>query len=135
MTDQESVPESLAEPVATYRMPVAVRLAQVLALGLAAIGLGCTGAAGWLSGSHAALITGLSFVASWLLGLVALAFGAEGGSIRIAAVLLAVLNAVWTVPSILIGRPPGWLGPVVSVLVTGLLLRRSARDWFEPGRR
>ncbi|PPJ22729.1 hypothetical protein C5E41_26095 [Nocardia nova] len=112
-------------------MPFTVRAAQVLALGLAVVGVGCTVTAGWLSGSHIALITGLSFVASWILGAVALAFGAVGASIRISAVLLAVLNALWTVPSIVVGRPPGWLGPVVSVLVAGLLLRRSARDWFE----
>ena len=71
-------------------------------------------------------------MASWLLGLVALTFGAEGDGIRVAAVLLAVLNALWTVPSIILGHPPGWLGPVVSILVIGLLLRRSARNWFEP---
>ena len=115
-----------------YRMPFAVRAAQVLAVGLAVIGLGCAVAAGWLSGSHEALVTGASFVASWLLGLVALTFGAEGGGIRVTAVLLAILNALWTVPSIIVGRPPGWLGPAVSILVVGLLLRRSARDWFEP---
>lgn len=114
------------------RMPFTVRAAQVLALGLAVVGVGCTVTAGWVSGWHVALITGLSFVASWILGAVALAFGAVGASIRISAVLLAVLNALWTVPSIVVGRPPGWLGPVVSVLVAGLLLRRSARDWFEP---
>ncbi|MCC3317600.1 hypothetical protein [Nocardia africana] len=132
----ESAPDPVAAPpaddVSVYRMPFPVRAAQVLALGLAAVGVGCTVTAGWLSGSHVALITGLSFVASWVLGAVALAFGAVGASIRIAAVLLAVLNALWTVPSIVVGRPPGWLGPVVSVLVAGLLLRRSARDWFEP---
>jgi len=132
----ESAPAPAAAPpaddVSVYRMPFAVRAAQVLALGLAAVGIGCTVTAGWLSGSHVALITGLSFIASWVLGAVALAFGAVGASIRIGAVLLAVLNALWTVPSIVVGRPPGWLGPVVSVLVVGLLLRRSARDWFEP---
>ncbi|WP_227979466.1 hypothetical protein [Nocardia spumae] len=115
-----------------YRMPFAVRAAQVLAVGLAVVGAGCAATSWWLSGPHAAMITGASFVASWLLGVVALAFGAEGGGIRITAVLLAVLNALWTVPSILVGRPPGWVGPVVSVLVIGLLLRRSAREWFEP---
>ncbi|WP_063002150.1 hypothetical protein [Nocardia mikamii] len=136
--DRESVPASEAgaappaDDVAIDRMPFAVRAAQVLALGLAVVGIGCTVTAGWLSGSHVALITGLSFIASWVLGAVALAFGAVGASIRIGAVLLAVLNALWTVPSIVVGRPPGWLGPVVSVLVVGLLLRRSARDWFEP---
>ncbi|MFF0457347.1 hypothetical protein [Nocardia africana] len=131
----ESAPDPVAAPAddgSVYRMPFTVRAAQVLALGLAVVGVGCTLTAGWLSGSHVALITGLSFVASWILGAVALAFGAVGASIRIAAVLLAVLNALWTVPSIVVGRPPGWLGPVVSVLVAGLLLRRSARDWFEP---
>ncbi|MGW0358369.1 hypothetical protein ACWDXV_29610 [Nocardia nova] len=121
-----------ADDVPTPRMPFTVRAAQVLALGLAVVGVGCTVTAGWVSGWHVALITGLSFVASWILGAVALAFGAVGASIRISAVLLAVLNALWTVPSIVVGRPPGWLGPVVSVLVAGLLLRRSARDWFEP---
>ncbi|MBF5002234.1 hypothetical protein IRT45_34520 [Nocardia sp. BSTN01] len=121
-----------ADDVAICRMPFTVRAAQVLALGLALVGIGCTVTAGWLSGSHVALITGLSFIASWALGAVALAFGAVGASIRIGAVLLAILNALWTVPSIVVGRPPGWLGPVVSVLVAGLLLRRSARDWFEP---
>ncbi|NKY46618.1 hypothetical protein [Nocardia cerradoensis] len=132
----ESAPEPVATSpageVAIARMPFPVRAAQVLALGLAAVGIGCTVTAGWLSGSHVALITGLSFIVSWLLGAIALAFGAVGASIRIGAVLLAILNALWTVPSIVVGRPPGWLGPVVSVLVAGLLLRRSARDWFEP---
>ncbi len=124
--------DAVPEDGQAYRMPFTVRAAQVLAVGLAIIGLGCAIAAGWLSGSHAALVTGASFVAGWLLGLVALTFGAEGGGIRVSAVLLAVLNALWTVPSILIGRPPGWLGPAVSILVIGLLLQRSARDWFEP---
>ncbi|AHH21861.1 putative membrane protein [Nocardia nova SH22a] len=116
----------------TYRMPFTVRAAQVLAVGLAAIGLGCAVSAWWLSGFHAALVTGASFVASWLLGLVALTFGAEGDRIRATAVLLAILNGLWTVPSIILGRPPGWLGPAVSIVVIGLLLPRSARDWFEP---
>ncbi|MEV5652998.1 hypothetical protein AB0L57_32505 [Nocardia sp. NPDC052254] len=126
--DAEAVPDTGK----AYRMPFPVRAAQVLAVGLAVIGLGCVIGAGWLSGSHAALVTGSSFVASWLLGLVALTFGAEGGGIRVAAVLLAILNGLWTVPSIIVGRPPGWLGPAVSILVIGLLLRRSAHDWFEP---
>lgn len=121
-----------AEQSAAERMPIGVRAAQVLAVGLAVIGVGCVLGAWWLFGGHAALVTAPSFVASWLLGAVALAFGAEGGGIRSTAIVLAALNVLWTIPSIVVGRPPGWLGPVLSVLIAGLLLRRSARDWFEP---
>ncbi|MEU6565117.1 hypothetical protein [Nocardia nova] len=131
-SDSTSDPDATPDADHTYRMPFTVRAAQVLAIGLAAIGLGCAISAWWLSGFHAALVTGASFVASWLLGLVALTFGAEGDRIRVTAVLLAILNGFWTVPSIIVGRPPGWLGPAVSILVIGLLLPRSARDWFEP---
>lgn len=137
MTQPEPEFEPRPDPAAaaqSARMPVVVRAAQVLSVGLAVIGAGCVAGAWWLSGSHAGLITGASFVASWLLGLVGLTFGAEGGGIRIAAIWLAVLNGLWTVPSIVVGRPPGWLGPVVSVLIVGLLMVRPARDWFEPWR-
>ncbi|WP_156959509.1 hypothetical protein [Nocardia sp. BMG51109] len=118
---------------ADWTMPGSVRTAQVVALGMALIGLVCTGAAGWLSGGRAALITSLSFIPTWLLGLTALGFGAVGAGIRVGAILLAGLAMLWTVPSIAIGRPPGWLGPVGSVIVIVLLFRRAARDWFEPG--
>ncbi|WP_280361111.1 hypothetical protein [Nocardia wallacei] len=126
--------EAGGEPASeTYRMPASVRVAQVVAVGMAAIGLVCTGAAGWLLGGRSALITSLSFVPTWLLGLTALAFGAAvGGGIRIGAIFLAGLNMLWTVPSISGGHPPGWLGPLSSVVVIVLLFRRAARDWFEP---
>ncbi|MCM6774785.1 hypothetical protein NDR87_25425 [Nocardia sp. CDC159] len=117
----------------TQRMPAPVRAAQLLALAMAALGIACTASAGWLLGSRLALITALGFVPSWLLGLLALAFGAVGESIRVGAVLLSGLNMLWTVPAITAGHPPGWLGPAASVIVIVLLFRPSARRWFEPG--
>ncbi|GAB2731126.1 hypothetical protein [Nocardia thraciensis] len=116
-----------------YRMPGAVRAAQLVALGMAAVGLICTASAAWLFGGRSAMITSLSFVPTWLLGLTALGFGAVGGGIRVGAILLAVLNMLWTVPSITAGHPPGWLGPASSIVVIALLFRRAARDWFDPG--
>ncbi|MBB5914315.1 hypothetical protein BJY24_003182 [Nocardia transvalensis] len=116
---------------AACKMPASVRAAQVVALSMALVGLVCTGAAGWLFGGRSALITSLSFVPSWLLGLTALGFGAVGAGIRIGSILLAGLNMLWTIPSIAAGHPPGWLGPASSVIVIVLLFRRAARDWFE----
>ncbi|WP_157117357.1 hypothetical protein [Nocardia vaccinii] len=112
------------------RMPVTVRVARVVACGMAVIGLVCVASAGWLFGARSAGITALFFVPSWLLGSLALAFGAVGGGIRVTAVLLAVLNMLWTVPSIPAGRPPGWLGPASAILLVVLLFRPSARAWF-----
>jgi|GEM_PF-4514142 len=117
-------------PRVDYRMPGTVRAAQVLALAMAAVGLVCTASAGWLFGMRSAALTALFFVPSWLLGLLALAFGAVGGSIRITAVLLAALDMLWTVPAIPAGHPPGWLGPLSAIVIVLLLFRRSARDWF-----
>jgi hypothetical protein len=119
-------------PAAAPRMPIAVRTAQVIALAMAIVGLVCAASAGWLFGARSAALTALFFVPSWLLGLVALGFGAVGSSIRITAVLLATLNMLWTVPSVPVGHPPGWLGPVSAILIVLLLFRRSARDWFSP---
>ncbi|WP_067568617.1 hypothetical protein [Nocardia acidivorans] len=116
----------------TYRMPQAVRAAQVIAVLLALIGLLCTLSSGWLLGSRSAIQTAVPFVPGWLLGLVALTFQSEGQSVRIGAILLAVLNMLWTVPSITDGHPPGPLGPVASLVMIVLLFRREARDWFEP---
>ncbi|WP_459962767.1 hypothetical protein [Nocardia sp. IFM 10818] len=116
----------------SYRMPRVVRVAQLFAVGLALIGVVCAASAGWLLGSKSAMMTALPFLPAWLLGLVALTFNAEGQSVRIGAILLAVLNMLWTVPSITDGRPPGPLGPLVSLVVIVLLFRREARDWFEP---
>ncbi|WP_330184560.1 hypothetical protein OHB26_13760 [Nocardia sp. NBC_01503] len=116
----------------TYRMPRAVRAAQVIAVLLALIGLLCTASSGWLLGSRSAIQTAVPFIPGWLLGLVALTFNSEGQSVRIGAILLAVLNMLWTVPSITDGHPPGPLGPIASLVVIVLLFRREARDWFEP---
>ncbi|MEC3951445.1 hypothetical protein VMT65_00220 [Nocardia sp. CDC153] len=115
-----------------YRMPRAVRAAQVLALGLAGLGVMCVASSGWLLGTRAAIQTGIPFVAAFLLGLVALTFNSEGQSVRIAAILVAAMNMVWTVPSITEWQPPGPLGPLVSLAVIVLLFRKEARDWFEP---
>ncbi len=120
----------MADSSARYRMPLSVRAAQVVALAMALIGLACTASAGWLFGLHSAGFTALYFIPSWLLGLLALAFGAVGGSIRITAVLLSGLDMLWTVPSIATGHPPGWLGPVSAVVLVVLLFRRSAGHWF-----
>ena len=117
-------------PMPAPRMPIAVRAAQVVALAMAAVGLVCMASAGWLFGARSAALTALFFVPSWLLGLVALGFGAVGSSIRITAVLLAALDMLWTVPSIPVGHPPGWLGPVSAIVIVLLLFRRSSRDWF-----
>ncbi len=116
----------------SYRMPRVVRAAQVLALGLAVLGLTCVAASGWLLGAKAAIGTGVPFIPAFLLGLVALTFNSEGQSVRIGAILVAVMNMLWTVPSITEGRPPGPLGPLISLVVIVLLFRREARDWFEP---
>ncbi|MFI5781659.1 hypothetical protein [Nocardia sp. NPDC051570] len=116
-----------------HRMPGPVRAAQLIALGMAALGIACTASAAWLFGTRLAMITAVAFVPSWLLGVLALAFGAVGNTLRIAAILLAGLAMVWTVPAITAGRPPGWLGPIASLIVIVLLFRRSARRWFEPG--
>lgn len=117
-------------PAAAPRMPIAVRAAQVVALAMAVIGLACVASAGWLFGARLAVLTAVFFVPSWLLGLVALAFGAVGSSIRVTAVLLAALDMLWTVPAIATGHPPGWLGPISAIVIVLLLFRRSARDWF-----
>lgn len=115
-----------------YRMPRSVRAAQVIVLGFAAVGIVCTASSGWLLGTHAALMTALPFAPGFLLGLVALTFNSEGQAVRISSILLAALNMLWTVPSITDGRPPGPLGIIASLAVIMLLLRRDARDWFEP---
>lgn len=115
-----------------YRMPRAVRAAQLLALGLALLGIACTASSGWLLGTRPALATAIPFVPGLLLGLVALTFNSEGQSVRIGAILVAAMNMLWTVPSVTDGRPPGPLGPIVSLAVIVLLFRREARDWFEP---
>ncbi|WP_157121057.1 hypothetical protein [Nocardia miyunensis] len=115
---------------AAERMPGTVRVARALAWGMAIVGLVCVASAGWLFGARSAGITAVFFVPSWLLGLLALAFGAVGDGIRVTAVLLAALNMLWTVPSIPTGRPPGWLGPVSAIVLIVLLFRRSARAWF-----
>ncbi|WP_157555213.1 hypothetical protein [Nocardia crassostreae] len=115
-----------------FRMPRAVRVAQVFAVGLALVGVVCVASAGWLLGSRSALMTAVPFLPAWLLGLVASTFNAEGQSVRIGAILLAGLNMLWTVPSITDGRPPGPLGTIVSLVVIVALFRREARDWFEP---
>ncbi|MQY18157.1 hypothetical protein [Nocardia macrotermitis] len=113
-----------------FSMPGTVRVARVVAWGMAVIGLVCVASAGWLFGARSAGITAVYFVPSWLLGLLAFAFGAVGDGIRICAVLLAVLNMLWTVPSIPAGHPPGWLGPLSAIVLVVLLFRRSARAWF-----
>ncbi|MGV9679599.1 hypothetical protein ACWDSJ_30340 [Nocardia sp. NPDC003482] len=119
--------------VGAQRMPGPVRVAQLVALGMAGMGIVCTASAGWLLGGRLAFVTGLAFVPAWLLGGLALAFGAEGDSIRVAAILLSGLNMLWTIPSITAGHPPGWLGPAASLVMIVLLFRRSSRRWFEPG--
>lgn len=111
-------------------MPKAVRAAQTLALGSAAIGLVCVASSGWLLGASAALATAIPFVPSWLLGLIALAFHSVGQSVRIGGILAAAVNMLWTVPSITDGRPPGPLGPLISLAVIMLLFQREAHDWF-----
>lgn len=113
-------------------MPRAVRAAQIIAVGQAVLGILCTASSGWLLGTKAAIATGVPFLAAWLLGLVALTFNSEGQSVRIGGILLAAMNMLWTVPSITDGRPPGPIGPIVSLVVIVLLFRREARDWFEP---
>ncbi|MGW2659852.1 hypothetical protein ACWCW7_02740 [Nocardia tengchongensis] len=113
-------------------MPRLVRAAQVLALGMGGLGLASVASSGWLLGTRAAIATAVPFVPALLLALIALTFNSEGQSIRIGAILVAVLNMLWTVPSIIDGRPPGPLGPLVSLAVIVLLFRREARDWFEP---
>lgn len=113
-------------------MPRVVRAAQILAVGLAVVGLVCAASSGWLLGSSAAIRTAIPFIPAWLLGLVALTFNSEGQSVRIGAILLAALNMLWTVPSITEGHPPGPLGSIVSLAVIVLLFRGEARDWFEP---
>lgn len=112
-------------------MPRVVRAAQVLAVGMGVLGVMCVAASGWLLGSKAAIATGVPFVPALLLGLLGSTFNSEGQAIRVGAILVAVLNMFWTVPSILDGRPPGPLGPLVSLVVIVLLFRREARDWFE----
>ncbi|MFF2557890.1 hypothetical protein ACFVUS_43325 [Nocardia sp. NPDC058058] len=116
----------------TYRMPRAVRAAQFIAVLMALVGILCTASSGWLLGSSSAIQTAIPFIPAWLLGLVALTFQSEGQSVRIGAILLAVLNMLWTVPSITDGHPPGPLGPITSLVLIVLLFRREARDWFEP---
>ncbi|UGT39333.1 hypothetical protein LTV02_25060 [Nocardia yamanashiensis] len=113
-------------------MPRTVRAAQLVAVGLALVGVVCTASSGWLLGTEAAIWTAVPFVPAWLLGLVALTFNSVGQSIRIGAILLAAMNMLWTVPSITDGHPPGPLGPIVSLIVIVLLFRAEARDWFEP---
>ncbi|QIS23121.1 hypothetical protein [Nocardia terpenica] len=121
-----------ADPFDAYRMPTAVRAARWIALSTAGVGIVCTAAAGWLFGARSALMIALSFVPNWLLGVVALAFGAVGDGIRVGAVLLAALSMLWTVPSIMLGHPPGWLGPAGALAMIVLLFRPSARAWFVP---
>ncbi|MRH87212.1 hypothetical protein GFY24_07005 [Nocardia sp. SYP-A9097] len=132
MSDLRVPPEQGPGVDDTYRMPRAVRAAQVIAVLLALIGLVCTASSGWLLGSRSAIQTAVPFVPAWLLGLVALTFHSVGQSVRIGAILLAVLNMLWTVPSITDGHPPGPLGPIASLVVIVLLFRRESRDWFEP---
>ncbi|WP_306363171.1 hypothetical protein [Nocardia sp. CC227C] len=132
MSEQWFPAEYSAATEYEYRMPRSVRAAQVIVLGFAAVGVVCTAASGWLLGTSAAVTTALPFVPGFLMGLVGLTFNSEGQSVRIAAILLAVLNMLWTVPSITDGRPPGPLGIVASLAVIVLLFRREARDWFEP---
>ncbi|MFJ4653087.1 hypothetical protein ACIP5Y_17630 [Nocardia sp. NPDC088792] len=115
-----------------YRMPRVVRAAQLVAVLLALMGILCTASSGWLLGAKPALLTAVPFVPAWLLGLVALTFNSEGQAVRIGAILIAVLNMVWTVPAITDGRPPGPLAPIASLVIIVLLFRREARDWFEP---
>ncbi|BAW03751.1 conserved hypothetical protein [Nocardia seriolae] len=109
-----------------------MRAAQVLALGLAGLGIACVASSGWLLGARAAIPTVVPFVPAFVLGLIALTFNSEGQGVRIGAILVAVMNMLWTVPSITEGRPPGPLGPLVSLAVIVLLFRKEARDWFEP---
>lgn len=125
-------PDPGLEMADAYRMPRVVRAAQVIAVLLAVIGVVCTATSGWLLGTPAAIDTAVPFIPAWLLGLVALTFNSIGQSVRIGGILLAALNMLWTVPSITEGRPPGPLGPLVSLAVIVLLFRREARDWFEP---
>ncbi|MFE3192246.1 hypothetical protein ACFXHA_24770 [Nocardia sp. NPDC059240] len=115
-----------------YRMPRVVRAAQLLALGMAGLGVICVASQGWLLGARSAIPTAVPFIPAFLLGLVALTFNSEGQMVRIGAILVAAMNMLWTVPSITEGRPPGPLGPLVSLAVIVLLFRREARDWFEP---
>lgn len=124
-------PDPGLEMADAYRMPRVVRAAQVIAVLLAVIGVVCTATSGWLLGTPAAIDTAVPFIPAWLLGLVALTFNSIGQSVRIGGILLAALNMLWTVPSITEGRPPGPLGPLVSLAVIVLLFRREARDWFE----
>ncbi|MEV6774281.1 hypothetical protein AB0N05_37165 [Nocardia sp. NPDC051030] len=116
----------------TYRMPRAVRAAQLIAVLMTLVGALCTASSGWLLGGRAAIMTAVPLLPSFMLGLVALTFQSVGQSVRIGAILLAALNMLWTVPSITDGHPPGPLGPISSLAVIVLLFRREARDWFEP---
>ncbi|WP_157574335.1 hypothetical protein [Nocardia jejuensis] len=116
----------------SYRMPRAVRAAQIVAVLMAVIGALCVASSGWLLGGRSALMTAVPFLPGFLLGLVALTFRSVGQSVRIGAILVAALNMLWTVPSITDGHPPGPLGPLSSLVVIVLLFRREARDWFEP---
>lgn len=113
-------------------MPRVVRAAQILALGMAGLGIVCVASQGWLFGASAAIPTAVPFIPAFLLGLVALTFNSEGQGVRIGAILVAAMNMFWTVPSITEGRPPGPLGPLVSLAMIVLLFRKEARDWFEP---
>ncbi|WP_147471640.1 hypothetical protein [Nocardia stercoris] len=125
-------PETGVAVEGLFTMPMSVRAAQLIAVAMAIIGVFCTAAAGWLFGSHSALLTAGGFVPAWLLGCLALVFGGIGEMVRMAGVWLAMIQLVWTVPSIMAGRPPGWLGPVGALALIVLLTRRSARVWFEP---
>lgn len=115
-------------------MPVSVRAAQLLLLGLAGMGLVCAAAADWLLGIRSGLTIAGQFVPSWLLGLLACGFTGVGGGIRRGAIGLSLVNVLWTIPSIVYGHPPGWLGPAASIVVIVLLSRPSARAWFVPAR-
>ncbi|WP_327142514.1 hypothetical protein [Nocardia sp. NBC_01327] len=132
MSDLRMPPDQGPDLDETYRMPRAVRAAQVIAVGMAVVGILCTASSGWLLGARSAMETAVPFLPSWLLGLVALTFRSVGQSVRIGAILLAALDMFWTVPSITEGHPPGPLGPISALVVIVLLFRREARDWFEP---
>ncbi|APA94314.1 hypothetical protein KP696_17105 [Nocardia seriolae] len=132
MSDLDTQPDPGSGVGDRFRMPRVVRAAQVLALGLAGLGIACVASSGWLLGARAAIPTVVPFVPAFVLGLIALTFNSEGQGVRIGAILVAVMNMLWTVPSITEGRPPGPLGPLVSLAVIVLLFRKEARDWFEP---
>ncbi|MFC8045833.1 hypothetical protein [Nocardia sp. NPDC057353] len=118
-------------PVAPPRMPGSVRSAQIVAWLMGAAGIALIGVA---IGTGRAELAG-QLTAGFLLPIItagmAFAFGSAGNGLRVTAIVLASLQALFSFGAMASMQPPGLLGVITGITVICLLAPAKAKQWFE----